>query len=70
MSSVNVLETNILHASDVIHWLDGTTGEAPAEMLRANVLPQLRMTTAPADLRVINTYGKTALLRRPTTSTS
>ena len=65
MKAIRVLETNILHASDVIHWLDGTTAEEPAEMLRANVLPHLELSTAPTDLRIVNTYGKTALLRRP-----
>lgn len=66
MSRVRVLETNILHASDVIWWLDGSSGETPASMLRIREPLQLQLSSAPRDLQLVNGRGKTALLRRPT----
>lgn len=65
MTAVKVLETNILHASDVIFWLDGTSAGDPADMLRIPVPLELRLTTRPNDLRVVHGVGRTALLRRP-----
>ena len=67
MTTVKVLETNVLHSSDVIYWLDGSTAEAQASMLRINVPLDLQFTTRPGDLKMVNGVGKTALLRRPTT---
>jgi hypothetical protein len=66
MNRVKVLETNILHASDVIFWLDGSSSEDPATMLRLPAALELELTTQPSDLRVVNSAGKTAFLRRPT----
>lgn len=66
MTSVNVLETNILHASDVIYWLDGSSAENAADMLRLMTPLQVRLSTRPTDLQVVNGTGKTAFLRRPT----
>lgn len=65
MSSLKVLETNILHASDVIFWLDGTTAETPADMLRIAQPLTLQLTTRPRDLQVVHSSGKTAFMRRP-----
>ncbi|MCB1852901.1 MAG: carboxypeptidase regulatory-like domain-containing protein [Gammaproteobacteria bacterium] len=62
-----ILETNILHASDVIFWLDGSSAEQQSAMLRLPTALQLQLTTAPDDLRMVNGVGKTAFLRRPTT---
>lgn len=67
MKAVQVLETNILHASDVLWWLDGSSGETPATMLRIPVALALQLNTKPRDLQVVHSAGKTALLRRPTT---
>ncbi|WP_319585480.1 hypothetical protein [uncultured Desulfobulbus sp.] len=65
MSSLKVLETNILHASDVIFWLDGTTAETPSDMLRIAQPLALQLTTRPRDLLVVHGSGKTAFMRRP-----
>jgi len=67
MSSLKVLETNILHASDVIFWLDGTTAETPSDMLRIAQPLALQLTTRPRDLLVVHGSGKTAFMRRPGT---
>lgn len=67
MTAVNVLETNVLHASDVIYWLDGSTAETPANMLRINMPLDVQLTTKPGDLKMVNGVGKTAFLRRPVT---
>lgn len=67
MNAINVLETNVLHASDVIYWLDGSTADTTANMLRVNVPLELHFTTRPGDLKIVNSVGKTALLRRPAT---
>jgi hypothetical protein len=64
-NSVKVLETNILHASDVIYWLDGTTAQNPAEMQRLDNPLSLHITSKPRDAKIINTTGKTAILRKP-----
>lgn len=66
MKAVKVLETNILHASDVLWWLDGSSGETPATMLRIPQPLSLQLSTKPRDLQVVHSAGKTALLRRPT----
>ena len=65
MNRVNVLETNILHASDVIYWLDGSSAPDPNAMLRLPAALELQLTTRPGDLLVVNSVGKTAFLRRP-----
>lgn len=66
MSSVNVLETNVLHASDVLYWLDGSSAEAEAEMLRIDEPVSLLLSVKPRDLHVVEARGKSGLLRRPT----
>ncbi len=65
MTELRVLETNILHASDVIYWLDGSSAEEPADMLHLAEVLQLQLTTRPRDLQVVHGSGRTALLRRP-----
>ncbi len=65
MRSVKILETNILHASDVIYWLDGSSGEQPDDMMRIHETLTLQLTTRPRDLQVVHGRGKTAFLRRP-----
>lgn len=67
MTTVNVLETNVLHASDVIYWLDGSTAETPADMLRISMPLDVRLSVKPGDLKMVNGVGRTALLRRPVT---
>jgi hypothetical protein len=67
MSQVKILETNILHASDVIYWLDGTSAETPAAMLGIAEPLTLQLTARPRDLQVVSGNGKTAFMRRPVT---
>jgi hypothetical protein len=67
MRSTVVLETNVLHASDVIYWLDGSSAEQAADMRRVGTPLVLQLTARPRDLQVIHGAGKTALLRRPAT---
>lgn len=66
MSHLEVLETNIIHANDVVFWLDGTSAENPAQMQRLSQPVRIDLNTAPRDLSLVNTLGKTAFLRRPT----
>lgn len=65
-ATVRVLETNILHASDVIFWLDGTSAANSTDMLRIPEPLELQLTVRPNDLQVVHGAGKTAFLRRPT----
>ena len=44
---VRVLETNLLHASDVIYWLDGSTAEAVSDMTRIDHSLELSITQKP-----------------------
>ena len=61
---VQVLETNVLHASDVIYWLDGSSADNTAEMQRVGAPLDIRFSARPAGLSVLSTPGKTALWRR------
>ncbi|VUD62929.1 hypothetical protein TDB9533_03140 [Thalassocella blandensis] len=63
---MNVLETNVLHASDVVYWLDGTTHSDPNAMQRIAHPLEILLEEFPKDLRLINSSGKTGLLRKPT----
>ena len=65
MSPLKVLETNILHASDVIYWLDAGTAQNEAEMLRISDSLSLQLSNRPADLQVVHSAGKTAFIRPP-----
>ncbi|MDT4290086.1 hypothetical protein RO575_11000 [Methylomonas sp. MO1] len=64
MKAVKVLETNILYASDVIYWLDGSSAAQEADMRRLSEVIVLQLDTHPADLQFLHTPGKTALWRR------
>lgn len=65
MADFTVLETNVLHASDVLYWLDGSTAELEADMLRLAEPVHIQFSNRPRDLQVLHTAGKTALWRRP-----
>jgi len=65
MTRFKVLETNILHASDVIHWLDGTSAEEEARMSRLDRPVALQLSQRPPDLHFVHGPGKTAFWRRP-----
>jgi hypothetical protein len=64
MTALKVLETNILHASDVIYWVDGTTASSEDNMLRLLRPLIVKIKTGPSDLQILNAAGKTALWRR------
>jgi hypothetical protein len=64
-TSVRVLETNILHASDVIYWLDGTSAEDEADMQRIQRPLEVAFTEKPRSIQVLQGAGKTALWRTP-----
>jgi len=62
---VQVLETNVLHAADVIYWLNGSSAENAADMQRLDLPLQLRVSEKPRDAKILNGAGKTAILRKP-----
>jgi len=64
MRPLTIFETNLIHASDVIYWVDGTTASDPARMERLTTPVVLRLDTRPFDLQLLHTKGKTALWRR------
>jgi len=64
MSKLKTLETAILHAGDVIFWLDGTSADTTADMLRLAVPLDLQLTIRPRDLQIVHGRGKTAFIRR------
>lgn len=66
MSTITVLETNVLHASDILYWLDGSSAEDPADMQRLAHPIQFELNSKPSDLQFRHAAGKTALWRRPT----
>ncbi|HED40829.1 MAG TPA: carboxypeptidase regulatory-like domain-containing protein [Chromatiales bacterium] len=68
MNTLKILETNILHASDVIYWLDGTSAENQVDMMRLPYAIELSLSVRPTNLQLMHTAGKTALWRRPTES--
>lgn len=67
MSAIKVLETNVLHASDILYWLDGSSAENPAQMQRVAHPLQLVLSDKPTDLQLRQAPGKTALWRKPVT---
>ena len=67
MSAIKILETNVLHASDILYWLDGTSAETPATMQRLQHQVHFNLNTKPSDLQIRQGPGKTALWRRPVT---
>ena len=64
MKALTIFETNLIHASDVIYWVDGATASDPEEMERLTSPVALRLETRPLDLELLHTKGKTALWRR------
>lgn len=64
-NSVRVLETNVLHASDVIYWLNGASAENEADMQRVPYPLQVRFTERPRDVNILHGSGRTALWRNP-----
>lgn len=65
--NVRILETNLLHASDVIYWVDGSSAESSTQMSRIEIPLDISFSNRPRDLSVLYGAGKTALWRRPTT---
>lgn len=63
---VRVLETNLLHASDVIYWLDGSTATNVADMTRVNAPLQIAFSEKPRAVKFLHTVGKTAFWQTPT----
>ena len=64
-NTVRVLETNVLHASDVLYWLDGASAAAEADMNRIPHPLRVSFDQMPGDLKVLNSIGRMALWRRP-----
>lgn len=64
---VRVLETNLLHASDVIYWLDGSTAEAVDDMARIDHALELNISQKPRAVQLLNSVGKTAFWSTPET---
>lgn len=62
---VRVLETNLLHASDVIFWLDGSTSVNVNEMTRINSPLQITFTEKPKLTKFLHSAGKTAFWQTP-----
>jgi hypothetical protein len=65
VTSISILETNVLHASDVIYWLDGSSAENSPDMQRISHALSVALTTKPADLQLHHKAGLTALWRKP-----
>lgn len=63
---VRVLETNLLHASDVIYWLDGSTATNVADMTRIGAPLQIAFSEKPRAVKFLHTAGKTAFWQTPT----
>lgn len=64
---VRVLETNLLHANDVIYWLDGSSANNVADMTRIGHALELDITEKPRAIKLLNSAGKTAFWSTPTT---
>lgn len=64
--SVRVMETTILHATDILRWVDGATGSTDATEDKRPIdhALALRLSTRPNDLVVRHRAGATALWRR------
>lgn len=64
MTELKVLETIIIHASDVIYWVDGTTASNEEVMERLSRPVAVQLTARPSDLQMLHGNGKTAFWRR------
>jgi hypothetical protein len=61
--SVRVFETVVLHATDVIYWLDGTTADDENKMLRIDRPLHVDFTERPRDVKTLSNAGRTAFWR-------
>ena len=64
MRSVNVLESTILHGSDHIFWLDGSSAESLSDMRRVNGQIRTEITEKPSDLHIREGARKDCLWRQ------
>lgn len=63
--SVRVLETQVLHAGDVVYWLNGATGGGdPGRMQRLRTTLTVALDQAPRDAIVVHGRGRMAVSRR------
>ncbi len=65
-NNVRVLETNVLHASDVLYWLDATSAEAVADMNRIGHPLAVSFSEKPRKIKTLNSVGRMALWESPT----
>jgi len=63
MTTITILETQVLHASDSLFWLDGSTAESTNNMQRIAQPIALTLTQKPSDLQYQHGKGKTAVWR-------
>ncbi len=63
MRTVNVAESLVLHASDQIFWLDGSSAVSDDRMSRVSAPLQLQLTDCPRDLNIRQSKGKTVMWR-------
>jgi hypothetical protein len=62
---LRALETNVLHASDVVYWLDATSAVTANDMSRVAHSLQVNFTLKPREIKVLNSVGRMALWRHP-----
>jgi hypothetical protein len=67
-AQLKVLETSLLHASDILYWLDGTTAETLAKMQRVTHQLHFELTSKPNDVQIRQAPGKTIFWRRSAAS--
>jgi len=63
-----VLETSVLHASDILYWLDGTTAENLPDMQRIAHQLHFAKTSKPSNVQLRQAPGKTIFWRRSATA--
>lgn len=64
-NAVRVLETNVLHASDVIYWLDGASANDEGEMTRIPYPLHVSFSEIPRNVKLLHRSGRTAVWRIP-----
>jgi hypothetical protein len=62
---VRVLETNLLHASDVIYWLDASSAEDEDAMSRVQHPLDISFNTKPKTVKYLHSLGRTAFWKTP-----
>lgn len=67
--NLHVSQTAIHHASDIVYWLDASTGKTGSltEMQRINYMLSVTLTEVPQDLRYLHKVGAMVLWRYGTT---